>query len=296
MNEKLFGKKLKLNDFNMTYGAKEKNMNVISFFKYLKDNSLYAIYCDDSNISYGIINYGTAHVKGNTLIIIGSKDPKQEMVKEIVFKIHNGEKLDGFAIQDLSAIETMELASPNKFEIKKEVLESLVDKTIPKPVIAEEAESKTPKKKHRFLKFILFLLILAAIVYFFFFYGNQTGQEKTVKSIICTKEYSNTELEATVIEDNTYNFNQSDYLEYINKSTTYRFNSEDDYLEFINKGLFWSYIPEDNEGYTLDEEAYSFTVIEKEDTTEDYFLPTEYEDVLSYYKSDGYSCNEQIEE
>jgi len=68
MNEKVFGKKIKLNDFNMTYGKQEKLLNVMCLFKYKKDNNMYAIYCDDSSIPYGIINYGTAHLKENTLI------------------------------------------------------------------------------------------------------------------------------------------------------------------------------------------------------------------------------------
>lgn len=298
MNEKLIGKKIKLNDYNMTYGNREKFINVICFFKYLKDNNLYVIYCDDSNVPYGILNYGTAHLKGNTLIAIGSKDPNQEMVKEIVFKIHNKENLDILEIQDLSSIELIELVSPNKIEIKKEVLESIVDKTIPKPVIAEDIkpQNKNSKKNKKIVPAILVMLLFIVIIYFFFFFGNNSTEDNVTKSIVCRKNYSSRELEATVSEDNTYNFEQNDKLRYVNKSTTYKFDLEEEYLDFVNKGIFYSCIPEDNVGYTLEDETYSFIVIEKEEVTSDYSLPTDYEEVLSYYKDKGYECTEQIEE
>jgi len=299
MNEKVFGKKIKLNDFNMTYGKQEKLLNVMCLFKYKKDNNMYAIYCDDSSIPYGIINYGTAHLKENTLILIGSKDPNQEMIKEILFKIENQEELENFEIQDLNTVESIEVVSPNKFEIKKEVLKNVVDKTMPKP-IEKEKITEPKKKKNKLLPILLIIIVLIAAFYFMFLKDTEP-KENIVKTFTCTKEYESNELEAKVIEDNTYNFNQNDILQHINKSTTYKFYKEEEYLDFINKGLFYSYIPEeyiektseDNSlGYRLENDTYSLIVIEKEDTTKDYFLPTEYEEVLSYYKENGYSCTE----
>lgn len=289
MNEKLIGKRVKLSELDMSYGAQEKNVNIICFYKYSKDNNLYVICCEDSNVPYGIINYGSAHIKGDTLIVIGNKDPNQEMIKELVFKLHNQENLDMFLVQDLSAVNKIELVSPNKFEIKKEVLESVIDKTIPKPVVAEQ--TKSTKKKSKTLPILLILLvILLGGGYFFFFYG-ANDEPGVVKEISCQKEYPSDELEASIIEDNTYNFNQEDTLEFINKSTTYKFYSEEEYFDFINKGLFYAYIPDDN-GYTLNDEEYSLIVIEKEEVSSAYNAPTEYEEVLAYYKGKGYSCTE----
>ena len=299
MNEKVIGKKIKLNDFNMTYGKQEKLLNVICLFKYKKDNNIYAIYCDDSSIPYGIIYYGSAHIKGNTLIVIGSKVPNQEMLKEILFKINNNEQLENFEILELSQINLIEIVSPNKFEIKKEILQNLIDKTMPKPIVPEKKTQKK-NKKPQILPILLILIVLTASLYFFIFKDN-TPKENIVKSFICKKEYQSNELEAKVIEDNTYNFNQNDILQYINKSTTYKFYKEEEYYDFINKGIFYSYIPEeyinknpeDNSlGYRIDNDTYSLIIIEKEDTTKDYFLPTEYEEVLSHYKEKGYSCTE----
>ena len=89
MNKEIIGKKIKVNDFNMEFGHQAKFVNLICFYKYQKDNNLYAIYCDDTNIPYGIVNFGTAHIKGNSLIVIGSKDPNQEMIKEFTYKLSN---------------------------------------------------------------------------------------------------------------------------------------------------------------------------------------------------------------
>jgi hypothetical protein len=298
MNDKIIGKKVKLNDYNMSYGKQEKKINIICFFKYLKDNSLYAISCEDSNIPYGIVNFGSAHLKENTLIIIGSKDPNQEMIKEILFKINNDENYELYEIQDLQNVELIELVSPNKLEIKKEVLQNVVDKVIPKPVIVEETKQPTKKKKNKLLPILLLLIILGGTSFYLFSLNSLSNQNNIVKSIVCTKESESDSINAKVLEDNTYNFNHNDILEYINKSTTYKFYDEDEYLDFINKGLYYSYLPDESDdgGFSLDDDTYSFTIIEKEDATIDYFLPTEYEEVLSYYKGKGYSCTEKAEE
>lgn len=295
MNENTIGKKIRLNEYNLTYGKQEKILNVVCFYKYKKDNNLYTICCEDSNIPYGIINYGSAHQKGNTLILIGLKEPKEDMIKELLFKIDKEEELDNFVIQDLKDIEMIELISPNKFEIKKEVLESIIDKTIPKP-IKEEIKSIQKKKKKPTLIIVLIILFIISAFFCLFILNEKHIQDSTIKSIICKKEYNSTELEAKVIEDNTYNFNQNDKLKYINKSTTYKFYQEEEYLEFVNKGLYYSYIPEENGGFSLDNDTYSLIIIEKEETNEDYFLPTEYEEVLSYYKGKDYNCKEEAKE
>lgn len=295
MNDNFFGKKVRLNDYNFTYGKKEVELNIMCFFKYTKDNNLYAVCCEDSNIPYGIMNYGTAHLKGNSLIIIGCKEPLPEMIKELLFKIYNQESLEGFEIRDLSSIEMIELVSPNKFELKKEVLEGVVAKTIPKPVVVETTTIQ-PKKNKKTVPLILILLIMVGGIFGFLFLNSDNDEDNTVRSIMCKKEYNGVDIEAVVIEDNTYNFNGNDILEYINKSTTYKFYSEDDYLDFVNKGLYYSYIPSDNGGFTLDDENFSLIIIEKEEIVGDYFLPTEYEEVLSYYKNNQYVCSEQLEE
>lgn len=296
MNKEIIGKKIKVNDFNMEFGHQAKFVNLICFYKYQKDNNLYAIYCDDTNIPYGIINFGTAHIKGNSLIVIGSKDPNQEMIKEFTYKLSNNETLDNFEIQDITNINAIELVSTNKLEIKKEILASIVDKVIPLPKQTENQDKNSKKKKKSVLLPLLLILIFICIIAYFFFFKTNEEKDITTKMIICTRETQSTEIDAKVIEDNTYNFNPNDKLEYINKSTTYKFYNEDDYIDFIDKGLYYTYIPDENGGFTLDDNSHSLKVIEKETIDEDYTLPTDYEESLKYYKEKGYSCTEQAKE
>ena len=293
MDNKVIGKKLKVSDFNMEFGKQAKMVNLICFYKYTSDNGLYAIYCDDTNIPYGILNYGTAHIKGDSLIVIGSKNPNQEMVKEFAFKLSNNEDISNFIVQDISNINSIELVSPNKIEIKKEVLSSLVDKTISKPVVTKQPKNKNGKKKSNVLLPILIVLIFVSATIYFFFFKTKEEVINVAKSIVCNTEYRSKELEANVIEDNTYNFNQDDKLEYVNKAITYKFDNEDEYLNFFDLGLQYEYVPDKNEGVVQDSENYTFKVITKEVVDDDYFLPTEYEKALKYYKDKGYKCIEQ---
>ena len=295
MANNFIGKKIKVNDYEMNYGKKESQSNVLCFFKYLKDNNIYAVCCNDSDIPYGIIQYGSAYLKENTLILIGTKNPNQEMIKELMFKIYNREDLESFEVLDLENVKAIELMSPNKFEIKKEVLSKVVEQTIAPVVVLPKKDAKK-KKKGKLFPILIIILVLIVIIFYFFVLGKKESEVKSIQSIVCQKEYDSDELYAKVTEDNTYYFNQNETLEYVNRSTTYQFYEEEDYLDFVNRGLYFSYLSDENTGFTLDDSTYSFVVIERDDVSTDYSLPTEYEEVLSYYKGEDYSCVEEIDE
>ena len=232
MNKEIVGKKIKVNDFNMEFGRQAKFVNLICFYKYQKDNNLYAIYCDDTNIPYGIINFGTAHIKGNSLIVIGSKDPDQEMIKEFTYKLSNNETLDNFEIQDITNINAIELVSPNKLEIKKEILASIVEKVIPKPKKVEKSvKNSSKKKKNTLLPLLLVLIFICIIVYFFFFKTNEE-KDNTTKMIVCTRETKSKDIAANVIEDNTYNFKQNTNIFFAGQIT-----GVEGYVESISSGM-----------------------------------------------------------
>ena len=293
------GKKIKVNSFNLEFGKQAQITNVIAFYKYKEDNGLYAICCEDSNIKYGIVNYGSAYIKENTLIIIGLKEPKQEMVQELFFKVNEGKDLtDNFELQPLDSVEFVELVSPNKVELKGEVVEKVINETIelPQEEIKEKENTKINKKKSS-LPIILILLIIIGVAGYYFFILQNDNSKKIYKSIVCTKNYRDKEYNIEVSEDNKYSFSQNDILEYVDKLSVYKFTDEDEYNDFMESGSYYKYLPEENGGITPDDNNSSFSIVERVDATKaDYKLPTGYEEVIKYYKKEGYTCEEKIEE
>ena len=110
-------------------------------------------------------------------------------------------------------------------------------------------------------------------------------------------QYSYDTLDAQVDETNTYNFNHQDTLESIDTTTIYQFD-EEGYQEFIIKGLYYRYLPDDGQegGYKQDDENYTFKIMMTEKVDTSYNKPTAYEEVLSYYKNQGYTCSEEMDE
>ena len=95
---------------------------------------------------------------------IGCKPEDEEMVKEFIFKVTSGGDLGEFEVISLNDVDGIELISANHLELKSDIINSLVDKTIPKPEVKEEVPVKKAKKKNGFLKFLLFLLDRKSVV------------------------------------------------------------------------------------------------------------------------------------
>lgn len=295
------GKTLKVAQYNLEFGKSDRFVNVFGCFKYKPNNNIYVIYTD-VDTKYPIIYYGSAHVKDNNILSMQCKDvSEQELIKEYIYKITNDETLENFDMFSLENIETIELIGSNKIEVKPEIVNSIVIKTIPKKEeLNEEAKpiNNNKKKKGKPKLFLIMILIILIITVIGLTYIKILSTTNTnTKKVICEKEYQHDVLEANVLEKNTYSFNNFDSLEKIRTVTTYKFN-EKSYQTFIIKGTYYKYLPEDNklEGYKQDDENYTFEVTSIDIVSSSYNKPTSYEEVLSYYKSEGYTCIERIEE
>lgn len=297
------GKELKVVEYDLKFGQKPRMVNVFGVFKYKPNNNLYVIYADvDTNLSY--VSYGGSHVKNDSILSMScNKDKDEEIIKEYIFKVTNKEAMDDFEIISLDNISGIEIISSNKLEIKKDVLDSLVELTIPVKEKKEASEEKksSQKKKKSSLKFMLIFIIMLMIVAIgaYIFVMPKTEDNSVFKNIVCTKSYSHEDLaNVNVDEEKKFNFNNSDNLLNVDVTTVYNFNDEEVYLEFINKALYYKYMPDDSDnagGWVNDDEAHTFKMIEKINVDETYDEPTRYEDVLSTLKKDGYTCNENIE-
>ncbi len=297
------GKELKVAEYELKFGGQPRLVNVFGVFRYKPNNALYVIYADVGT-TYDYVCYGSSHVKNDTILSMSSnKEEDLEVIKEYIFKVIEDEKLDNFEIISLDNIKEIEIISSKNFEIKKEVLERLIDKTIPKKATTTEeeiAKTKSKKKKSpiKTLLSILLLLIIAGGAYMYYMSTNNT--EKVVKVIYCKKSYNHDELSnVTVFEEKTFTFDNYDKLSKLYVKTRYKFNDEESYLDFINKSLFYNYMPEDNNDttgdYKIDNDNKEFTTNATTTIDESYGESVEYEEILSLNTKDNYTCEEKIE-
>lgn len=290
------GKVIKVKSNNYEFGAHDRYVNILGCFKYMPNGNIYIVY-SDIDTKYNIIYYGSGHVRETqALCMLIRNISEEEIIKEYIFKIINKENLDNFQFISIENIEGIELIGSSKFEVKPEILNSLIDIVIPKKEVKEEIKEEIkPKKKKKTSKTILiFLLLIIIIGVTFYLFGNKP-KDRTEKNITCTKTYKHDTLIADIEETNKYNFNVNDNLESINTTLNYQFNSES-YQDFILRGTIHKYVPSSIEGtWTKDDNNYTFKTITKEIVDTSYNKPTDYEEVLSYYKNKGFTCTEEIE-
>ena len=292
------GKEMKVIEYNLTYGSSARLVNVLGCFRYKANDNLYVVYSDVVN-SYNIIYYGSSHIKDKSILSMECKNEKdEEIIKEYIYKVTNKEDLSNFEIISLDNIDGIEIISSNKLEIKKDILDKLVELTIPKKEIPEEEKKVVSKKKKSSKTLILLPLLIVILGVGLYIYLTPKSENTSDKNITCTKQYQHDVLPATINEEQKFNFNNNDILESVDISETYTFNTEEDYLDFINEGTYYKYMPatETEGGWNKDDEKHIFTIYKKERITTGYKKPTEYEEVLSYYKLENYSCSENIDE
>ena len=284
-------------------------VNVVSCFKYKKNNKLYVIYADVAT-KYEIIHYGSSHIKNNVILSMSSKKDEIEIIKEFIYKLINNEDLSDFERIDLTEATGIEIISSNNLEVKLEVIRKLEELTIPnkKEIDKEiEKEQEKPEVEHEIKKeeqkpfmrldkrFLLILLVVVIIVGGGCFYLSAKLSSTVSKRIICSKESKINEINAVLNEVNTYNFVNSNSLISIDVINTYQFNTEDDYQNFTYKGTYYKYIPTDDATPSWDKESYTFKVTYTKVVDSVYNKPKKYEEVIDYYSDKGYSCKEEIE-
>lgn len=303
-------KKLKVVEYNLAFGSKDRFVNILGYFKYKENGNIYVLYLD-TDPKYNIIYYGTGHIRNNNVLCMKCKNTEEtEIIKEYIFKVVKGEELSQFIPVSLTEVEGIELIGTDKIEVKPEVIEYLNKQFFSIKETSEEnkeenKQENSPKDKKvsnkkgkkgfsKLLMLLLMFLVVGGVFYYFSEIPVNNGE--IVKKIICKKEYAHNELDANVKEVNTYNFNIKDTLQYVDIEETYIFE-EDEYQNFINKGIYYKYLPSDekNGGYKKDDLNYTFKIMYKEEITTSYSEPKNYEEVINYYKTKGYTCREEIE-
>ena len=192
---------------------------------------------------------------------------------------------DNYEIISLKDIDSIQIIddAPVSFDVD---INKLYDKTMPKV----KAIKKEDKPKKRVSIGYIFLILFIIVVALFFFINPEVLKGKN-KEYTCTKSYTHEKLPANINEKVELVFTSKNVISTINVTSDYVFNDTDYYKEFRDNSYFYQYI-EKGDTYKFDDDNYTYRLFSKIDTSNDYFMPSELEELLTYYKDKGYSCKE----
>lgn len=299
---KMNGKMLKVKQTNLEFGAHERYVNILGCFKYKPNGNVYVVYTDVDN-KYSVVYYGSGHVRQDMMLCMQCRDKnEEEYIKEFIFKVTQKDDLSNFDWLSLDNVSCIEIIGSTNLELKQETLSELMNVMFPKEEVEDNVavspnkiEKKVKKKKKKSLIVLLLMVVVIFLIIIFNIWFSGDTATRIDKSITCVKNYENKEVNAMVEETNKCNFNINDELIYVDKKFVFQFN-EEDYQNFMLRGNYYKYIPEseDDVEWVIDDDEYLFTVTSKINVGVGYKKPTNYEEVLTYYKNDGYKCTEEI--
>lgn len=275
----MIGKKIVVNDYKLTYGQETVYVNVYGAFKSNKNGNKYIIYSYDNIKLY----WGSLFIRNNELVVIISKEDSSEIVKKFILEVINGKLSDDFDIISLDNIQSIQIIDEMLcvFDVD---MNKLYDATIPKVEVIKEEVKEKKRISIANVFFVLFILVVAA----FFFVNPEVIYGKNQK-YICNKTYVHDKLPADINEEIELIFTSKDVINSIKITTECKFNDPEYYSEFSNKGYVYQYF-DDADSYNQNDDNYTYRLFSSIDTKSDYFMPTGRDELISYYKDNGYDC------
>ena len=275
----MIGKQIRLNDYKFTYGRETIYLNVYGAFKNKKNGNKYVIYSYDNNRLY----FGSLFIRNKEIIVMIPKEDESEIVKKFTYSILDNKLSDDFEAISLDDIDSIQIIDETLCDFNVD-MSKLYDITIPKPKV--EKEENKPNKKISIAS--IFFVLLFVVIILFFFVNPEVIFGKN-KEYSCTKSYLHDELPASVNEEVVLVFNGKDNINSIDVKTDYVFSDAQYYKDFKDKSYFYNYFKE-GDTYKFEDTTYTYRLFSKIDTNEDYFMPSKLDDLVSYYRNNGYEC------
>lgn len=276
------GKRLRVNEYKLTYGQETVHINIYGAFKNNKNGNKYAIYSYENKKE---LHYGTFFYRGKEAVIMSSKEDISEMIKEFTEILLNSSENKKYEILSLNEIESVQIIDEHKSDINVD-LNKLKDLTIPKIEVKEE-KKETKSKKPISISGIFFTLFVIVVIAFFFVNPEIIiGKDKNYS---CIKNYSHKNLPASITEEIELTFNGKGNVINIDKITDYKFTNTERYQTFKEKSEFYQYM-EAGDTYKLIDEESKYRLFSTTEVENNELIPKTEDELISYYQDKEYTC------
>lgn len=293
----MYGRIMKVSEYELKFGAKEKNVKVFVCFKYLKNGNNYVVFSSGEEENAGKICFGLLHknMEKGKIVVIEPKTGDSEIIKEAIWKIINNMDLNYYEIISVDDIEKIEIISNSFLDIKSDVISKLEDITIPKK---EEVKEEIVKKKgNPILKFFILLLILIVGIGSFLFSYNIGEFLGYGKMLTCQIVYPHSKLEANINRTLTIYYDRKGNMDKLTDNMAYIFNEYDVYYDFKEKGEYFSYQPAGitDGGMKFEDDTNTFRTIVNSKGNEEYYVDDlkisgDIDDDYNMLVSSSYTC------
>lgn len=282
------GLEILVTNSDLVLKQEERLVKLLVMFKDKKYGTKYIVFTSGDNKE---LYYGSPLVNGKKMVIMKFKNIKDaEMVKEFVWNFLNNQSITNFEILTMPEIEKLEIIDNNTLDVKEEYIDKLIDIFFKKEEIKIQGQQEIPKKKSK-LPLLLTLIIILGLVFGFLYlknnpeliYGKNTYME-------CKINYNIDDLGVSSKEVITLTFSNSQILKQHEKEISYVFGDNDIFYDFKEKNLQYKYLNETGLE-KFDDDTLTYTLYINYDLVNDYKLPRDYEELVNYYKNNGYSCN-----
>lgn len=276
------GKRLRVNEYKLTYGQETIYINMYGAFKNNKNGNKYAIYSYENKNK---LHYGTFFKRGKEAVIMSSKEDISEMIKEFTKSLLNSSENEKYEILSLNEIETVQIIDEHKSDVAID-LNKLKDLTIPKIVVKEEKEENKNKKPISISGIFFTLFIIVVIAFFFVNPEIIIGKNKNYS---CIKNYSHKNLPASVTEKIELTFSGKGNVINIDKITDYEFTNTERYQSFKERSEFYQYMDEGDTYKLIDAES-KYRVFSSIKIEDNELIPKTEDELISYYGEKEYTC------
>lgn len=227
------GKILNVNEYELKFGNKQQKIIAYACFKEKNDNTPLIVF---SFVGDNKLYYANAHVKTNKIILMKTKQEKDDLILKFIDDYINDLNKDNYIIIPVIEKDYVEIISYNTLKENDVDLVKLQDLTIYKK---EEKVVKTKVNKKFIIIFMIFFIILLAGCYVFI---NKEKLFPVLEKYSCIYNYKHDELNVDVEERRELSFtNKKLTLE--NLIVSYKFNDEEEYFYFKNNNLEFNYSP-----------------------------------------------------
>lgn len=283
----MIGKRVKINDYMLTYGKNVMYADVYGAFKYNKNGNRYVVYSYVDNIKKGTkLYYGSLFIRNSELVVMLSKNMEEDVIESFVNDVISNKNMDSYDIVSLDKIDSIQIIDDAICDFDVDI-NTLYNKCIPK---VKDKKEDVKEKGHISFGYVFFALFFV-VVGLFFFVNPEVIKGKDVM-YVCDKSYDHESLPARIVEEVSLVFNSKGIVTSMDIRTDYVFSDSGYYAEYKDNGYFYQYMDK-GDTYKFDDESYTYRVFSKVDTFNDYFLPTKMSELLNYYKDNSYSCKEE---
>lgn len=272
------GKIIKIAPNDVSGKVDERKVVVFSIFEHTKYMNNYAIFTYEGEYDKKKLYYGSIHIKDNCLIVFSVNDNIKQYIEQYLSEYENNQ-LEDFKILDISKIEKIDIVSCSIMDYDK--LQLLDDLSIKREVKKEEVVEK--EKKPIFLYFLIVFLTLMAIGLTIFYLNPDLFAIK-FKELVCENTIYDENLKLSYDINKDIKFDYQDKVDKIDVIRIYTFLDSDSYYQFKDNNEHLTYF-NNGEGYKYIDDSLQFRLFYQENSVID-----DYEEMLTYLKKEGFSC------